>query len=103
MPLSNRLAKNLSGTRLIARAVNIGEDADTVPGFINPLVSSPTFRIPHDTRRYATRYATQAWTMSGLPVPHLIGRQGRIFHSAVGRCKLDRPEIEAHVRNELNQ
>lgn len=97
MPSMARLAKKLSGKSFIVLAVDIGEDADTIQNFISQLDSSLPFPILLDP----DGKIMQTWKISGLPMTHLIDRNGRIAYSAVGGREFDHPEIEQLVRNLL--
>lgn len=99
LPSMDRLAKNLSGNHFVVLAVDIGEDADTIQGFISQLESSPTFPILLD----ANGKTMQTWKISGLPTTYLIDREGRIAYSAVGGREFDHPEIKQIVRNLLER
>lgn len=88
MPSLQRLWKKLGASKLQIVAVNVGEDADTVLGFMGMLDESPTFPIVFDKDSDTLR----AWPVRGLPTTFLIDKRGHIAYRAVGGREFDSPE-----------
>ena len=89
MPSLQRLWKKLEKkTKLQIVAVNVGEDADTVLGFMGTLDDSPTFPIVFDKDSAVLR----AWPVKGLPTTFLIDKKGHIVYRAIGGRDFDSPE-----------
>lgn len=88
MPSLQRLWKKLGASKLQIVAVNVGEDADTVLGFMGTLDESPTFPIVFDKDSATLR----AWPVRGLPTTFLIDKKGRIAYRAIGGRHFDSPE-----------
>lgn len=88
MPSLQRLWLKLGGTKLQVVAVNVGEDADTVLGFMGTLDESPTFPIVFDKDSSTLR----AWPVRGLPTTFLVDKTGHIAYRAVGGRDFDSPE-----------
>jgi thiol-disulfide isomerase/thioredoxin len=88
MPSLQRLWQKLGKSELQIVAVNVGEDADTVLGFMGTLDDSPTFPIVFDKDSAVLR----AWPVKGLPTTFLIDRKGRIIYRAIGGREFDSPE-----------
>lgn len=88
MPSLQRLWQRLGKSQLQIVAVNVGEDADTVFGFMGTLDDSPTFPIVFDKDSAVLR----AWPVKGLPTTFLIDRKGRIIYRAIGGRDFDSPE-----------
>jgi thiol-disulfide isomerase/thioredoxin len=88
MPSLQRLWQKLGKSHLQIVAVNVGEDADTVLGFMGTLDDSPTFPIVFDKDSAVLR----AWPVKGLPTTFLIDKNGHIIYRAVGGRDFDSPE-----------
>ncbi len=88
MPSLQRLWKKLGASKLQIVAVNVGEDAETVLGFMGTLDESPTFPIVFDKDSATLR----AWPVRGLPTTFLIDKKGRIAYRAIGGRHFDSPE-----------
>lgn len=88
MPSLQRLWLKLGKSKLQIVAVNVGEDADTVLGFMGTLDDSPTFPIVFDKDSTVLR----AWPVKGLPTTFLIDRKGHIAYRAIGGRDFDSPE-----------
>ncbi len=89
MPSLQRLWQQHGGkTDLQIVAVNVGEDADTVHGFMGSLDVSPTFSIVFDKDSAVLRN----WPIKGLPTTFLLDRKGRIVYRAIGGREFDSPE-----------
>ena len=88
MPSLQRLWKKLEKSKLHIVAVNVGEDADTVLGFMGTLDDAPTFPIVFDKDSAVLR----AWPVKGLPTTFLIDRKGHIIYRAIGGRDFDSPE-----------
>lgn len=88
MPSLQRLWQKLGKSKLQIVAVNVGEDADTVLGFMGTLDNLPTFPIVFDKDSAVLR----AWPVKGLPTTFLIDRKGRIIYRAIGGRDFDSPE-----------
>lgn len=99
MPSMERLTRKLQGTKFVALAVDVGEDADTIQAFTSQLEATPSFPILLDS----SSKAMLAWKVAGLPTTYLIDKTGRIAYSAVGGREFDHPEIEQAVRDLLKR
>lgn len=88
MPSLQRLWKKLGASKIQIVAVNVGEDADTVLGFMGTLDESPTFPIVFDKDSATLR----AWPVRGLPTTFLIDKKGHIAYRAIGGRHFDSPE-----------
>jgi len=88
MPSLQRLWEKLGPTKIQIVAVNVGEDADTVLGFMGTLDGSPTFPIAFDK----DGAASHGWPVRGLPTTFLIDKNGRIAYQAIGGREFDSPE-----------
>lgn len=88
MPSLQRLWKKLGASKIQIVAVNVGEDADTVLGFMGTLDESPTFPIVFDKDSTTLR----AWPVRGLPTTFLIDKKGHIAYRAIGGRHFDSPE-----------
>lgn len=88
MPSLQRLWLKLGGAKVQIVAVNVGEDADTVHGFMGTLDESLTFPIVFDKDSATLR----AWPVRGLPTTFLIDNSGRIAYRAIGGRDFDSPE-----------
>ncbi len=98
MPSMERLSRALAGEAFAVLAVDVGEDADTVEGFVSQLDTGPTFPILLDTRSQAM----QAWKVAGLPTTFVVDRRGRIVGTAIGGREFDHPEMVKAIRALLN-
>ena len=88
MPSLQRLWQKLGKSKLQIVAVNVGEDADTVLGFMGMLDTSPTFPIVFDK----DSAVLNAWPVKGLPTTFLIDRNGHVAYRAIGGRDFDSPE-----------
>ena len=88
MPSLQRLWQKLEKSKLQIVAVNVGEDADTVLGFMGTLDDSPTFPIVFDKDSSVLR----SWPVKGLPTTFVIDRKGHIIFRAIGGRDFDSPE-----------
>ena len=90
MPSLQRLWLKLGNgkSKLQIVAVNVGEDADTVLGFMGTLDTSPTFPIVFDKDSAVLR----AWPVMGLPTTFVIDKKGHIIYRAIGGRAFDSPE-----------
>lgn len=88
MPSLQRLWIKLGASKLQIVAVNVGEDAETILGFMGTLDESPTFPIVFDKDSATLR----AWPVRGLPTTFLIDKKGRIAYRAIGGRHFDSPE-----------
>jgi thiol-disulfide isomerase/thioredoxin len=88
MPSLQRLWQKLGKSELQIVAVNVGEDADTVLGFMGTLDTSPTFPIVFDKDSAVLR----TWPVKGLPTTFVIDKKGHIIYRAIGGREFDSPE-----------
>lgn len=88
MPSLQRLWEKLGPSKIQIVAVNVGEDTDTVLGFMGTLDESPTFPIAFDK----DSAALHGWPVRGLPTTFLIDKKGRIAYQAIGGREFDSPE-----------
>jgi thiol-disulfide isomerase/thioredoxin len=94
MPSMERLAQALGNEAFSVLAVNIGEDAETIEGFISQLDAAPSFPILLDTRGSTM----QTWKVGGLPTTFLVDKQGRIVAQAIGGREFDHPALVQAIR-----
>ena len=99
MPSMERLSQALKGEAFSVLAVDVGEDPDTIDGFISQLDATLGFPILLDTRSRAM----QAWKVAGLPTTFLVDKQGRMVASAIGGREFDHPEIVQAIRELLKK
>ena len=90
IPSLTRLQNLLKPEQLTVLAVNIGEDEETVFGF----VPDPGFTILLDP----TSATLARWQVRGLPATFVVDREGRIALKAVGGREFDDPVIVAQLR-----
>jgi thiol-disulfide isomerase/thioredoxin len=89
-PSLTRLQKLFRPEQLTVLAVNIGEDEETVFGF----VPDPGFTILLDLKSASLR----DWQVRGLPATYVVDPEGRIALKAVGGREFDDPAIVAQLR-----
>jgi thiol-disulfide isomerase/thioredoxin len=90
IPSLTRLQKLFRPEQLTVLAVNIGEDEETVFGF----VPDPGFTILLDP----ASATLPRWQVRGLPATFVVDREGRIALKAVGGREFDDPAILAQLR-----
>jgi thiol-disulfide isomerase/thioredoxin len=90
IPSLTRLQKLFKPEQLTVLAVNIGEDEETVFGF----VPDPGFTILLDP----TSATLPKWQVRGLPATFVVDADGRIALKAVGGREFDDPAIVAQLR-----
>jgi thiol-disulfide isomerase/thioredoxin len=90
IPSLTRLQKLFRPEQLSVLAVNIGEDEETVFGF----VPDPGFTILLDLKSASLR----SWQVRSLPATFVVDREGRIALRAVGGREFDDPAILAQLR-----
>jgi len=98
MPSLQRLWQRHGGkTDLQIVAVNVGEDADTVLGFMGTMDVAPSFTIALDRDSAVMRN----WPIKGLPTTFLLDRDGRIVYRAIGGREFDSAESIALINRLL--
>jgi thiol-disulfide isomerase/thioredoxin len=90
IPSLTRLQKLFKPEQLTVLAVNIGEDEETVFGF----VPDPGFTILLDP----ASATLPRWQVRGLPATYVVDPDGRIALKAVGGREFDDPAIVAQLR-----
>ena len=70
-------------------AVNVGEDFETVFGFLGGIDPSPTFPVLFDR----DGAALEAWGVMGLPTTFVVDADGRLAYRAVGGREFDHPQM----------
>jgi thiol-disulfide isomerase/thioredoxin len=90
IPSLTRLQKLFKPEQLMVLAVNIGEDEETVFGF----VPDPGFTLLLDP----TSATLPRWQVRGLPATFVVDKEGRIALKAVGGRDFDDPAIVAQLR-----
>ncbi len=93
LPSLGRLQKLFKPEQLRVLAVNIGEDEETVFGFL----PNPPFTILLDQRSTSLR----TWQVKGLPSTFVVDREGRIVLRAVGGREFDDAATVARLRELL--
>jgi thiol-disulfide isomerase/thioredoxin len=95
IPSLTRLQKLFKPQQLRVLAVNIGEDEETVFGFI----PDPGFTILLDLNSTSLR----TWQVRGLPATYIVDAEGRVVLRAVGGREFDDPAIVAQLRELLRR
>jgi thiol-disulfide isomerase/thioredoxin len=90
IPSLTRLQKLFKPEKLRVLAVNVGEDEETVFGFI----PDPGFTILLDLKSASLR----AWQVRSLPATFVVDPDGRVVLRAVGGREFDDPAIVAQLR-----
>ena len=93
LPSLGRLQKLFKPEQLRVLAVNIGEDEETVFGFL----PDPPFTILLDQKSATLR----TWQVKGLPSTFVVDREGRIVLRAVGGREFDDAATVARLRELL--
>jgi len=94
MPSMQRLWMLMRGEDFRMIAVDVGEDADTLTGFIAALTTPIGFPmlLDHDAT------VSEAWPVIGLPTSFLVDRRGRLAYRALGGREWDQPALVARIR-----
>ena len=93
MPSMERAWKELADEDILLIGINVGEDADTVNGFIEQVPVS--FPLPMDT----DSKLTQTWPLlRGLPTTFVVDPDGRLVYLATGEREWDDPVLLDLVR-----
>ena len=87
MPSMDRLAKMEARQPFTVVAVNVGEPADLVEGFLNDMPVSFAVGLDEDSSR------AKAWKAFLYPTSYLVDKKGRIRYSLVGGIEWDAPEV----------
>ncbi len=99
MPSLERLAQQLKGQPFQVLAVDVGEDAETIFGFLGSLQPPPSFPIVLD----ADSKVVQSWPVRGLPTTFVVDKQGRLAFNAIGGREFDDPAILKQLRELIAQ
>jgi thiol-disulfide isomerase/thioredoxin len=84
-----RMHRALSERGVTVLAVNVGEDFETVFGFLGAVDPSPTFPILFDR----DGSALDAWGVKGLPTTFVVSPDGRLAYRAIGGRQFDHPDM----------
>lgn len=87
-----RAHEMVSGEGISVIAVNVGEDAETVRGFLTE--TGVDLPVPMDT----DSSVVQAYPVKGLPTTFVIDPEGRLVFSATGEREWDDPVLLEQVR-----
>jgi peroxiredoxin len=92
MPSMERARQKVAGEKIVILAVNVGEDEDTVFGF---LARYPVqFPLLLDRRAEVIKL----YPVVGLPTTYVIDPSGLVTHRAVGSREWDDPELLDQLR-----
>jgi len=89
MPSLERMHQEIGAQGVSVLAVNVGEDFETVFGFLGAVDPSPTFPVLFDR----DGAALQRWGVRGLPTTFIVDAAGRVVARAVGGREFDHPEL----------
>jgi thiol-disulfide isomerase/thioredoxin len=93
MPSMERAWQELADEDILLIGINVGENADTVNGFIEQVPVS--FPLPMDT----DSQLTQTWPLlRGLPTTFVVDPDGRLVYIATGEREWDDPVLLDLVR-----
>ncbi len=90
MPSLERLYR-LTGEAVEILAVNVGEDFETVFGFLGGVEPTPSFPVLLDL----DGETVERWGVLGLPTTFVVDQQGDIVYRAVGGREFDHPDISS--------
>jgi thiol-disulfide isomerase/thioredoxin len=93
LPSLARLQKLFKPDQVRVLAINIGEDEETVFGYL----PAPEFTVLLDEKSRSL----QTWQINGLPSTFVVDRNGRIALRAVGGREFDHPATMAQLRQLL--
>ncbi len=89
MPSLERMHQAIGAQGVSVLAVNVGEDFETVFGFLGAVDPSPTFPVLFDR----DGDALQRWGVRGLPTTYIVDPAGRVVARAIGGREFDHPEL----------
>ena len=89
MPSLDRLANALKGHSVKILTINIGEDFETIFGFMGSLNIDPEFEFLLDLEAETL----QPWGVKGLPTSYVVDSNGQVVMRAVGGREFDHPEM----------
>lgn len=92
MPSMQRAWEQIEAEGIGMIAINVGEDAETVQGFLEEVPVS--FPLPIDT----DSKVAQRWPMRGLPTTFVVSPDGRLVYKATGEREWDDPALLEQVR-----
>jgi thiol-disulfide isomerase/thioredoxin len=99
MPSLERLHQSMSEEPFMVLAVNQFEDPDLVFAYMGQLNVFPTFPILFDP----DSSIAEDYGVKGLPTTVLIDSEGRIRYRAIGGREFDHPEVEAVIRDLIDE
>ena len=92
MPSMQRAHETVTDEGISVIAVNVGEDAETIAGFLSE--TDIDFPIPMDV----DSQVVQRYPVKGLPTTFVIDPEGRLVYSATGEREWDDPALLDQVR-----
>lgn len=96
MPSMERAWKKIEPLGIGMIGINVGEDFDTVFGFLGMMDISFPLLLDTDTE------ATNLWPMVGLPTTYVLNTKGEIVYQAVGGREWDDEALLDQIRDLLN-
>lgn len=99
MPSLERLHQTMEGEDFAVVAINQFEDPDLVFAYTGQLSVFPTFPILFDR----DSSVAETYRVKGLPTTFLIGKSGKVRYRAVGGREFDHPEVEAIIRDLIDE
>ena len=95
MPSMQRLQDKLGGKRFAVLAVDFGEGAPRVKGFLKDLPVRFTVLLDRDIS------VASAWKVKVLPTTLVVDAEQRIRYSVIGDLEWDSPSVETAIRKLL--
>jgi thiol-disulfide isomerase/thioredoxin len=95
LPSMQALWEKLRQHDFIMLAVNVGEDHETVAGFLDSFSSGIDFPILLDARLEVVK----GWPVFGLPTTFILDRRGHMIFRALGEREWTDPAIEEQIRS----
>ncbi|MDZ7750862.1 MAG: TlpA disulfide reductase family protein [Gammaproteobacteria bacterium] len=99
MPSMERLYQALEDDGFAVVAVNQFETPDHVFAYTGQLEVDPTFPLLFDS----DSSVANSFRVVGLPSTYVIDKQGRVRYRAIGGREFDHPDVEALIRDLMNE